>query len=95
MDVSLRMINGIPHHAWKDHEIAAICKEESRHIFHFDISTLINVLNMQILDGVAFIHQELLLYHGNINCGTLLMNREGFIKISLIVPKIMNNSIKS
>ena len=29
MDISLRMIKGIPHHLWKDHEIAAICKEES------------------------------------------------------------------
>ena len=95
MDVSLRMINGIPHHAWKDHEIAAICKEESHHIFHPDISALIIVLNMQILNGMAFMHQELFLHHGKINCGTILMNREGFIKIGLIVPKIITNSIKS
>jgi hypothetical protein len=34
MDVTLRMINGIPRRFWKDYEIAAICKE-ARHSFHF------------------------------------------------------------
>ena len=85
MDISLRMINGIPHHLWKDHEIAAVCKEESPVSLYFDNSMLINHYDVQVLNGVLFMHQELTLYHGDINCGTILMNREGSIKIGTFI----------
>lgn len=81
MDVSLRLINSIPRLQWNEHEIAAVCKEVS-----YVGSDLVAEVNrvMQVLCGLSFIHQGLSHYYGELDCTTVLLNRDGHIKLGLL-----------
>lgn len=79
MDVSLRLINSIPKLQWNEHEIAAVCREVSR----TRSSLLAECDTIQVLCGLAFIHQGLAHYYGELDCSTVLLNREGHIKLGL------------
>ena len=38
---------------------------------------------IKILKGLLFIHQNLNLYHGHLNCGQLLLDYQGHVKIGI------------
>ena len=39
----------------------------------------------QILDGLSYIHEELSLYCGKLDCSTVLLNRDGMVKIGMLI----------
>ena len=81
MDVSLRLINSIPRLQWNEHEVAAVCKE----VGHIGSNSVVEVDRaIQVLCGLSFIHQGLSHYYGELDCSTVLLNRDGHIKLGLL-----------
>ena len=78
MDVSLRGVNSIAHGYWNSHEIAAICKEVSPHPCRRITAVLMRI---QVLNGLSFVHKVLHYYYGQLDCGTVLLDRDGHIKL--------------
>lgn len=77
MDVSLRHLTGTCEGQWDDYKIGAICKEVgsiARRCFQ-------TAYFLPIIHGLLYIHDECSLYHGALACDTVLLNRDGFIKI--------------
>lgn len=81
MDVSLRLINSIPKLQWNEHEIAAVCREVSRtrNELRAEFDEII-----QVLCGLTFIHQGLSHYYGELGCNTVLLTRDGHVKLGLL-----------
>lgn len=80
MDVSLRLINSIPKFQWNEHEIAAVCREVSYP--RVDLLAEFDRI-IQVLGGLTFIHHGLSHYYGELDCNTVLLNRDGHIKLGM------------
>lgn len=77
MDVSLRHLTGTCEGQWDDYKIGAICKEVGSILrMPFIFAYL-----FPIIHGLLYIHNQCSLYHGALACDTVLLSRDGYIKI--------------
>jgi len=77
MFVSLRNITSTPRGRLRVFEIQAICKEVTCR----SPTLVAGSDHVQIVDGLQFIHKELGLYHGRLDCDQILLDLEGRTKI--------------
>jgi len=45
----------------------------------------------QILDGLSYIHTELQLYYGELNCGNVWLKRDGAVKLANVGDAMLND----
>lgn len=77
MDVSLRHILAIPRGQLVPHEIGAICRE----VGLFALWSILAKIQLEVIHGLLFIHRTLHTFHGSLDCGQVLANRRGQVKI--------------
>jgi serine/threonine protein kinase len=79
MDVSLRHMTGILQGCpLKAFQIAAICREVSANVDQFGAY---HAHRRQVVSGLLYMHEELGLAHGALNCSTILLDLNGRVKI--------------
>jgi len=79
MDVSLRHMTGIlQDRPLKAFQIAAICREVSANVDQFGTY---HAHGRQVVSGLLYMHEELGLAHGVLNCSTILLDLNGRVKI--------------
>jgi serine/threonine protein kinase len=78
MDISLRNVTSILQGPFKPFQIATICKGVST---SFNRVSRTWLTPKQLVAGLSYIHEELALYHGELSCGSILLNLEGMVKI--------------
>jgi len=79
MDLSLRHMTGIlQDRPLKAFQIAAICREVSANVDHFGAY---HAHGLQVVSGLLYMHEELGLAHGALNCSTILLDLNGRVKI--------------
>lgn len=79
MDVSLRHTIGILQHCpLKAFQIAAICREVSVSV---DLTGAHHTYGPQVVIGLLYMHEELGLAHGALDCSTILLDLNGRVKI--------------
>jgi len=82
MDVSLRHITGIlQDQPLKAFQIAAICREVSANVHQFKAY---HADGGQVVSGLLYMHEELGLAHGALNCSTILLDLNGRVKIGKV-----------
>ncbi|KAL9606567.1 MAG: hypothetical protein Q9179_000292 [Wetmoreana sp. 5 TL-2023] len=45
----------------------------------------------EVLSGISFIHEQLRMYHGAITCGTIMLGRDGYIKLGYVMVELMEH----
>lgn len=45
----------------------------------------------QILDGLSYVHTELQLYYGELNCGNVWLKRDGAVKLANVGDAMLND----
>jgi len=79
MEVSLRHMTGIlQDRPLKAFQIAAICREVSANV---DRVGAYHAHGRQVVSGLLYMHKELGLAHGALNCSTILLDLNGRVKI--------------
>ena len=79
VNVSLRQIQSTPRGSLNHCKISLICKEvRSRKIHWMEIFCS---LQIQVLNGLEYIHLELQVFHGALDCGNILVGSDRSVKI--------------
>ncbi|KAH9208846.1 hypothetical protein DL95DRAFT_449626 [Leptodontidium sp. 2 PMI_412] len=66
-------------------------KGSMRRIQPFTSEHVIAAICKQLVAGLSYIHEELSLCHGELSCGTILLNLDGMVKIANIGESFVRN----
>ncbi|KAL6712959.1 hypothetical protein ACLMJK_009514 [Lecanora helva] len=77
MDATLENVLATPRGYLTAREIGTVCKEVGKLL----LPGFVKAEMGQIVHGLSFIHERLDLHHGDLNCGQILLDRAGHIKI--------------